>query len=792
MPRIIRSSNLQLYNPAVPSLESLSREFFSDLTDAEAKLLRATSSGQFAVCGPSIDDSDPANDPRSAASWGKERHVRAELIRWMYRDGRAWDHIDPKGIQAYGARVIGALDLSQIRALFPLALLRCDISQEVLLKAIEIPALSFDGSSVYAIKADGAEVKGGFTLRYGFNAKQQVRLQRARIGTDLDCSGGSFTNPARPGVQGGGIALAADGAVFGGGVLLNNGFHAEGEVRMSRTHIRGDLDCSGGTFLNPVSAGAEQSGTALNADGVNVTGSVFLRRACADGEVRFPRAKIGGDLDCVGATIAKSPAAGGGDAKSLNLEGTAVEGSVVLSRGFHAKGVVSLRGAHVAGQLNCSGGTFESNPRSGAALDASLANVATGIFLGTGFSATGEVRLQSAQVGVRLECSHGRFNNPPERNAIEAGFALTMDGARVTGNAVLGKGFQAMGEVRLLGAQIQGDFDCSGGSFNNPRIGNAENSGRALSAHTVTVKGNVLMRDKFHSEGEVSFAGASIDGNLEATSADLQGELNLESAGIKGALILSSIPAPDKLGLTLTNAFVGALADEEAGWPSEGSLLLDGFVYRRFSGSAPKGSKARIGWLSRQKPFFSHPYRQLANVLTVEGDYAGSVEVLYEMECKVRAREHRWWRNFIVNPLLKWTVGYGYYPVRAFLWLAGLVLLGFMFYGAGFRAGSITPTDKDAYAAFKAARQLPSHYPSFSAFIFSVENTLPFVKLGQVDRWQTDPRPTCLIRRVPVLAFPIKLSLAAFLRWYQRLQILSGWILGTLFIGGVTGIIRKD
>jgi hypothetical protein len=31
-----------------------------------------------------------------------------------------------------------------------------------------------------------------------------------------------------------------------------------------------------------------------------------------------------------------------------------------------------------------------------------------------------------------------------------------------------------------------------------------------------------------------------------------------------------------------------------------------------------------------------------------------------------------------------------------------------------------------------------------------------------------------------------------FLRWFVWVQILLGWLLATLFLAGVTGIVRKD
>ncbi len=788
----------QRYNLRMHSLESLARQFFGELTVAEVELVKAAPLGRFAVCGPSQDDTDPANHPRNANSWTVDRQIRAELVRWICRHPGALDAVDPRGIQIYGARLIGVLDLSELHVPFRLALFRCRATDEMLFRAIEIPLLAFDGSWVGAVKADAAEVKGGVTLRNGFRADQQVRMHRARIGVDLDCGGGTFVNPARKGVLGSGSALAADGATFGGGVFLNNGFHAEGEVRFSRSYIRGDLDCCRATFLNRPYQEGVGFGTALNADGITVAGSVFLRESLAEGEIRIPRGKVGADIDCSGATIVNPFGWGpSGSAAALTAEGSAVGGNIVLNNQFHARGFVTLRGAQVAGQLICNGATFENVPALNApvsmvALDASLANIASGVFLGYKFRAEGEVRLQSARIGTVLDCDGGVFHNPPQANMSASGYAITADGVRVSGRVGMGRGFRADGEVFIIGAQIEGDLDCGSGEFNNPAVINDPHGGRALSAHRVKVGGNAYIRDGFFSRGEVSFSGASIQGNLEGTSAKFDGELSLESSTVEGALMLSTLVEPERLKLTLTNASVGALADDAAGWPAAGKLLLDGFVYARFSGPAPKDHNSRLKWLARQLPFVPQPYQQVAKVLREEGEAAGSVEVLYEMEHQVRGRDTRWWRTHLVNPTLRWTVGYGYYPARAFWWLAGIILLGFGLYGIGYHVGSITPIDKDAYAAFKCGRQLPAHYERFHAFIYSVENSLPFVKLGQVDHWQADPDPQNPVWRLQIQPFTVWLCLAGLLRWYAWLQILSGWVLGTLFIAGVTGIIRKD
>ncbi len=85
-------------------------------------------------------------------------------------------------------------------------------------------------------------------------------------------------------------------------------------------------------------------------------------------------------------------------------------------------------------------------------------SVKHGVFLTDGFTANGELRLSGAQIGGDLNCSGGIFRN-------ELGDALHADGINVKGSVFLDDGFTAKGLVRLLAAQIGGQLGCSGGSF---------------------------------------------------------------------------------------------------------------------------------------------------------------------------------------------------------------------------------------------------------------------------------------------------------------------------------------
>jgi hypothetical protein len=336
--------------------------------------------------------------------------------------------------------------------------------------------------------------------------------------------------------------------------------------------------------------------------------------------------------------------------------------------------------------------------------------------------------------------------------------------------------------VELVGGEIRGDLECDGGEFNNPPMLDTETSNCSLIADSISVKGNVYMRQDFRAQGEVSFSGATIDGNLEGSGGKFQGELNLESVSVKGVLMWTNVVAPADLRLNLMNASILAIDDDSGSWPPLGKLLLDGFVYERFTGDAPKDASGRLDWLALQKTFMPQPYRQLAKVLREEGENDGAIQVLIALERRLHTRENRCWYNRLWSKILDATIGYGYRPGKALKWLAGVVLFGFVFYVLGYYARDITPTDKNAYDTFRTICQVPPHYERFHALIYSIENTLPFVRFGQIDRWQADPNPRVLVQVI----------FSGALRWFRWIQILCGWILSTLFIAGVTGIVRRD
>lgn len=75
---------------------------------------------------------------------------------------------------------------------------------------------------------------------------------------------------------------------------------------------------------------------------------------------------------------------------------------------------------------------------------------------------------------------------------------LIADRMKSTVSVFLRNGFTSMGGVRLLGAQIGGNLDCSGSHF-------VAKEGVALNAERINVSGNVHLNNCFVANGSVEF-----------------------------------------------------------------------------------------------------------------------------------------------------------------------------------------------------------------------------------------------------------------------------------------------
>ncbi|BCJ57318.1 hypothetical protein [Micromonospora endophytica] len=165
---------------------------------------------------------------------------------------------------------------------------------------------------------------------------------------------------------------------------------------------------------------------------------------------------------------------------------------------FHAEGEVRLCWAR-AGSVSFRNATLH-NPN-GLALRADSLRATIGCYLDQNLHATGGVRLVGAQIDGELSCSGGSFDG-------RGGVAIEAE--RLTAKDVyLDRGFVAHGTVRLVGAMLARQLTCTGGRFDNQ-------SGSSLDATGLACQGSVYL-DKdpnqetgFHANGQVRLCGASV------------------------------------------------------------------------------------------------------------------------------------------------------------------------------------------------------------------------------------------------------------------------------------------
>lgn len=321
------------------------------------------------------------------------------------------------------------------------------------------------------------------------------------------------------------------------------------------------------------------------------------------------------------------------------------------------------------------------------------------------------------------------------------------DELEVTGSVLLNDGFKAQGEVRLLGAKVGGDLDCSKGEFLNE-------GGNALFAEGAEVNGDIFLDESFKAHGRVSLVSAEVKGHLQ-----WRGTKN-----------------PDSTIMDLRSAHVGFLDDSSDSWPAQGNLYLHGFCYDGIDDNAPASAAERLGWLRRQPTFYPQPYEHLAKILCQSGRDREATKVLIAKQNDHRRRAMPWH----LRPLhwLFWLfAGYGYRPWRVLA--ASLFVIGlssWFFFAAG-RQGMLVPVH---------GVESDSTTPSLHPVVYALDAFVPLLDLGQDNVWVPKEGTSGIL-------FPfqkVRISGLFLTAWLWTIRVL-GWVLTTLFLAALTGIIRR-
>ncbi|GBQ51664.1 hypothetical protein ACM0P6_14245 (plasmid) [Komagataeibacter sucrofermentans] len=148
-------------------------------------------------------------------------------------------------------------------------------------------------------------------------------------------------------------------------------------------------------------------------------------------------------------------------------------------------------------------------------INADRMKISGNVLLGEGFEAHGTVSFVNAIIGGNFDCHRGYFTAP-------GGDALNAALIRVNGSVFLNDGFIASGRVVFQSGNVKGTFTCSNGKFHN-------SYGYAIYADRIVVEGTVNLLNGFDATGEVRFLGASIGSNFQCNGGNF---LNIDNPSL--------------------------------------------------------------------------------------------------------------------------------------------------------------------------------------------------------------------------------------------------------------------
>ncbi|WP_250031247.1 pentapeptide repeat-containing protein [Paractinoplanes maris] len=389
----------------------------------------------------------------------------------------------------------------------------------------------------------------------------------------------------------------------------------------------------------------------------------------------------------------------GGQLPALRLTGAHVTGQIQLAYA-EVQAVISLRDCRFDQRIDLYGAHLQVVTLHGCSFPGILASNAT--FAGSlrlvNCRCAGNLQLAGSTIANALFLDETTLTPPADENA---GPAFDGTRLRVGADVVALSGFRCVGEFRLTNAEISGSLRWSGATLEHP-------DGVALSAADLRVGAIANLCDGFVADGSVALPYAQITSRLCFENAVLRGSgemsVDLRHVQSRELVLLPAVAPPG--AVDLRHARVGLLRDSPSTWARE--LRLDGLTYEALSDGGD-----RLDWLRRDSgEFRPQTYSQLAAA------YRGAGRDDDAREVQLAGERHR--RRTLRRPGRIWgliqdyTVGYGYRPTRAVVWLAALLALGTIVFSA------YPPRAAEAPKA-----------PEFIAFAYAADLILPVVDLGQ-------------------------------------------------------------
>ncbi|MET9391195.1 membrane-associated oxidoreductase [Streptomyces sp. NPDC006624] len=349
----------------------------------------------------------------------------------------------------------------------------------------------------------------------------------------------------------------------------------------------------------------------------------------------------------------------------------------------------------------------------------------------------GPVHLGGAQISGALFLDRAGVGAPPAgRPALQLNHLTVGDGLSAAG-------LRTRGEVRLTGASVAGTINLTEARL---EAGAGE---VALDAETLTVEGDVLLRE-VEVLGWIGLRGSRVTGRLDLSYARLanpgDAALRAGSCTIGELWLRRSEPMEGTLNLRRAQLDVLFLEPEVV----PGQVLLDSLVYTSLTPHEP--AERRLAMLERDgEGYVPHAYEQLTAAYRRIGDDHAARQVQL-----AKQRRHRGtlpWYGRMWGYVQDATVGYGFRPLRAAGWLVSLLVIGSL-----------------AYALEHPEPLKADEAPPFNPVFYTLDLLLPVISFGQESAF------------APTGAH----------QWLSYALVLTGWILATTVITGITRTVSRQ
>jgi len=223
-------------------------------------------------------------------------------------------------------------------------------------------------------------------LNMGFESQGPLRLDRANIGGDLNCSNGRFLNPSGEALGGMGVKV--------GGYLQLMGSVASGAVIFADATISGSIEAENARFS------CTNGGPALRLDGARINGRIGAERLLSSGLVSLVGVRVGGGIRFNEGAFSNH------NAGCVVFDAASVAGVADLSD-VRIDGILSLTGSKIDGPLRLNNSTLRNGNEYALTADGATIDVLSL----NGSRVMGCVGLTGVHLADSLDCQNCQITN---------------------------------------------------------------------------------------------------------------------------------------------------------------------------------------------------------------------------------------------------------------------------------------------------------------------------------------------------------------------------------------------